>query len=106
MPEMRLIDANALQNLLLPIATGLEKEYGSLGGAVSGVMMHIDNAPTVDAAPVVHSFWSYDDEDGHNNYDLHCDRCGGSVGYRCGNPVKSKYCPNCGANMDGGGSDD
>ena len=53
----RLIDADALQRLLLPIATGLEKEYGSLGGAVSGVMLHIDNAPTVDAVPVVHGRW-------------------------------------------------
>ena len=51
--EKRLIDANALQRLLLPIAMGLEKEYGSLGGAVSGVMMHIDNAPIVDAVEVV-----------------------------------------------------
>ena len=51
--EKRLFDANALQRLLLPIATGLEKEYGSLGGAVSGVMLHIDNAPTVDAVEVV-----------------------------------------------------
>ena len=51
--EKRLIDANALQNLLLPIAIGLEKEYGSLGGAVSGVMMHVDDAPTVDAVEVV-----------------------------------------------------
>ena len=47
--EKRLIDANALQRLLLPIAIGLENEYGCLGGAVSGVMKHIDNAPTVDA---------------------------------------------------------
>ena len=50
---MRLIDADALQNILLTITTALEHEYGSLGGAVSGCMKHIDNAPTVDAVPVV-----------------------------------------------------
>ena len=50
---MRLIDADALQNILLTIATALEHEYGSLGGAVSGCMKHIDSAPTVDAVPVV-----------------------------------------------------
>ena len=50
---MKLIDADALQNILLPITTALEHEYGSLGGAVSGCMKHIDNAPTVDAVPVV-----------------------------------------------------
>ena len=51
--EKRLIDAYALQNILLPITTALEHEYGSLGGAVSGCMKHIDNAPTVDAVSVV-----------------------------------------------------
>ena len=50
---MRLIDADALQNILLTIAIALKHEYGSLGGAVSGCMKHIDNAPTVDAVPVV-----------------------------------------------------
>ena len=50
---MRIIDADALQNILLPITTALENEYGNLGGAVIGCMMHIDNAPTVDAVPVV-----------------------------------------------------
>ena len=50
---MRLIDADALQNILLPITTALEHEYGSLGGAVSGCMKHIDNAPTIDATLVV-----------------------------------------------------
>lgn len=53
MAEKRLIDAYALQNILLPIITALEHEYGSLGGAVSGCMKHIDNAPTVDAVEVV-----------------------------------------------------
>ena len=51
--NMRLIDADALQNLLIPVATGLEKQYGCLGGAVSGVMQHIDAQPTIDAVPVV-----------------------------------------------------
>ena len=50
---MRLIDADALQNILLPITTALEHEYGNLGGAVSGCMKHIDNATTVDAVSVV-----------------------------------------------------
>ena len=50
---MRLIDADALQRVLLPITFAFEREYGSLGGAVSGCMKHIDNAPTVDAVEVV-----------------------------------------------------
>lgn len=49
---MRLIDANALQRVLLPITSALEHEYGSLGGAVSGVIKHIDSAPTIYAVPV------------------------------------------------------
>ena len=50
---MRLIDTDALQMALLPITFSLEREYGSLGGAVSGCMKHVDNAPTVDAVEVV-----------------------------------------------------
>lgn len=50
---MRLIDADALLDKLLPIASGLAHEYGSLGGAVSGVMRHIEAAQTIDAIPVV-----------------------------------------------------
>ena len=66
---MRLIDADALQNILLPIATALEHEYGSLGGAVSECMKHIDNAPTIDAVPVIRcrecKWWQEDDDIGH-----------------------------------------
>ena len=61
----------------------------------------IDSIPAADVAPVVHGRWSCDDEDGFENLDWHCDRCGGSIGYRCGNHLFSKYCPNCGARMDG-----
>ena len=76
---MRLIDADALQNILLPITTALEHEYGSLGGAVSGCMKHIDNAPTIDAVPVVRcrecKYWG--DEDGKSH------REGGVLFARC-----------------------
>ena len=51
--EKRLIDVNALKKVLLPITYALEHEYGNLGGAVSGVIKHIDSAPTIDAVPVV-----------------------------------------------------
>ena len=51
--EKRLIDANALNRILHPIAMDLSNEYGNLGGAVSGVIMHINNAPTIDAMEVV-----------------------------------------------------
>ena len=77
----RLIDADALQRLLLPIATGLEKEYGSLGGAVSGVMLHIDNAPTVDAVEVIRC-------ESCKWYEPECENCDFWGGYR--NP--DHYC--------------
>ena len=96
--EKRLIDANALQNLLLPIAMGLEKEYGSLGGAITGVMMHIDNAPTVDAVEVVHGRWEHK-KFWKNSIQYHTNEC--SI---CHNNVSSRnayqYCPHCGARMD------
>ena len=70
----------------------------------------LDNIPTVDVAPVVHSYWeSYDcsqymgtDEYGEPKwrdgkfYVCHNHRC------RRKTVVKSHYCPNCGAKMDGG----
>ena len=51
--EKRLIDANALNRTLHPIAMDLANKYGNLGGAVSGVIMHINNAPTVEAVEIV-----------------------------------------------------
>lgn len=67
--EKRLIDANALQRVLLPITSAFRHEYGSLGGAVSGVMKHIDSAPTIDAVPVVRC-WECKHCDPEN---YHCD---------------------------------
>ena len=73
-------------------------------------VMAIEDAPTVDAVEVVHGQWEKYTEEKFNGYDAdgriryrkvriyYCDKCGhGSV-------VKSNYCPNCGAKMDGDGN--
>lgn len=57
----------------------------------------IDNAPTVDAIEVVHAKWERNEHD-----KIVCSRCKNEpllddFGYW----VMSKYCPNCGAEMDG-----
>ena len=74
----------------------------------------IYNAPTVDAAPVVHGYWHIDDydsgePDGYAAFiEVHCSECGyelgaesGQYGWAYGDPFPLKYCPNCGAKMDG-----
>lgn len=58
------------------------------------VAAEIDRAPgAYDVAPVRHGRW---------NPDGSCSRCGE---YDNKDPFGSKFCPNCGAKMDGGGVD-
>ena len=61
-----------------------------------------ENAPAVDAVPVVHGRWLLLDE--CSNEGVYCSVCHKKV-YRteyANQKVKSNYCPNCGAKMDGG----
>ena len=80
------------------------------GDCLTRVRDMVRKAPAADVAPVVHSYWeSYDcsqymgtDEYGEPKwrdgkfYVCHNHRC------RRKTVVKSHYCPNCGARMDGG----
>ena len=62
----------------------------------------ISEIPAADVAPVVHGRWGtgrFNLETG--NYEEQCTRCR-NFSKEYGNP----YCPNCGAKMDGGDSDE
>ena len=61
----------------------------------------IDNFPTTDVAPVRHAKWELIDE--CINEGVYCSNCRKKI-YRseyANQKVKSNYCPNCGAKMDG-----
>lgn len=77
---MRLIDANAL-----PVKTNQRKQYV--------LYTAIEDAPTIDAVPVVHGRWIDTRE-----------YCGDYMCSNCKELYRTNvfnYCPNCGARMDG-----
>lgn len=98
---MRLIDADALKKHM-----GCEDavKYGNETPeqqhiSYSTLMMYeiadyIEDMPTIEAEPVRHSYWTRDGE---------CHNCG-EMGLYNGNEelVPSRWCPCCGAKMDGG----
>ena len=106
--EMRLIDANALKDSFCQ-ACSTNKRYhrtddecrskrDSYGNGCFKMRL-IDQAPTLDAAPVVHGQW----EKHPNMYGfVRCSECRDCVVWdEWVNNEKWKYCPNCGAKMDG-----
>lgn len=85
---MRLIDADAL------IAEYDRVHIGPVGGARKLMV----DAPTVDAIEVVHGEWIFNRGQAYGEPLYFCSVCtdGGSEW------GTDKYCPNCGAKMDGG----
>lgn len=95
---MRLIDADAL--LRNTVYNTLSAPYIT--------KRDVEEAPTVDAVPVVHGRWIVDEmADGHPVWV--CSVCGEEDCYAfTWGEVKRQddlYCPKCGAQMDGGGND-
>ena len=53
-----------------------------------------------DSVPVKHGRWEYTDYGGVGNW--HCSVCHNIVVGAKGTSLRTPYCPNCGARMDGG----
>ena len=93
---MRLIDADdlrkELKDYVFPIT---ENNLMGAADAYYRTVHLIDNAPTIDAQPVVHGKWIY-------KYMRHseCSNCGELRNVYT--QICWNYCPNCGAKMDGG----
>ena len=66
----------------------------------------IDEAPTVDAVEVVHGKWvrRIVDWSAPYSWKVECSNCDFDI-CGLGDAVLFKYCPNCGAKMDGGNED-
>lgn len=68
---------------------------------LGAVLAEIDEAPTVDAVPVVHGRWVHHYHDSGEPIDdkWYCSEC-----HMCNDHRRTWYCPNCGAKMDGDGN--
>lgn len=122
MADVRLIDANALIKGFEDAGLGDHSLIESVLAA--GVYAGIENAPTIDAVPVVHGRWEWYEDWGPSTWleppDLDkvgwkCSNCGIDLGDYLTDCLgvtvyvdeedkmpKIKSCPNCGAKMDGG----
>ena len=100
---MRMIDADVL---LKHLTNCIETTKGLFRSVCVAIKCFVEQMPAVDAAPVVHGYWFLTEPE----Y-LNCSVCGDS--YYTGIETLSmaldhlefagghKFCPNCGAKMDG-----
>lgn len=97
---MKLIDGDVLVAIF---ANCPEGDFSS-----AEVARTIDNAPTIDAVPVVHAYWRFR-KVREGNHQYICSNCNDSFGFRGDEydlPKQSfvrkdyRFCRNCGARMD------
>ena len=95
--KMKLIDAEQF-DVVCDANENREERSDDFIAGVLWMLNRIDEAHTVDAAPVRHGSWSetYDPDDGFMAKKYYCSACGDWNTYG-----KSHFCPNCGAKMDG-----
>ena len=97
---MRLIDADALKNLICnDCPARIRCEDSIISGSCSDID-RIDNMPTVDAKPVKHGEW-ITSQLGKPTKEWKCTACQGLIMLPVFvNNCYYDYCPNCGARMD------
>ena len=99
---MRLIDADALKTKIQKIkAEALEHGFAPESVCGDILLNFLDNAPTIEAKPVVHAHW----ENEHLNRYGHLCHCCSNCGFSASHKDKN-WCANCGAQMDEEVSDD
>ena len=89
------------------VAGGLVNDYTEgFCDCVDEARETIKNMPAADVAPVVHGRWIGKPLCGNAN--CRCSECGGvfQIHANLHGKVLQKYCPNCGAKMDGEEQDD
>lgn len=82
---MRLIDADNFKESLI--------NYGIGRQSLERLIVALDDAPTVEAAPVVHGKWDVF----RKGIDYQCSECYWSTDFN----IPRNFCPNCGAKMNG-----
>ena len=115
--EKRLIDANALVDAIEDIGWYHINAKGKLVEGANpanntpiykafDIYNAIKNAPTVDAVEVVHGKWAIFEDAYMGEYVYQCSVCKSELVTLEGTQADDlwKYCPNCGAKMDGDGN--
>lgn len=96
---MRLIDAEALKTKILILLCEVQKHGFTPPEQIVNLgllLQYIDNAPTIEAKPIVHAHW--DEVSGGRTT---CTNCGNYPLYDYFGRLKfSDICPHCGALMD------
>lgn len=103
---MRLIDADELKETIGKYEFNSPNERYKQGGeCVLNFYMPkiIDDAPTIEAEPVRHGEWKH-----VAGMNIKCSECGRYFPVKefDSRPFDINYCPNCGAKMEGGVSDE
>lgn len=79
---------------------GIIKEFIWRGDSVVGKRrIDLSYMPTIEAEPVRHGYWE-NANSRPKTYIRKCSVCGKEA-YFCGRGCSYKFCPNCGAKMDG-----
>ena len=117
----RYIDADALMKVIREHDYPLRSHFNSTdnGMFTIGVQQAVDEAPTIEAVPVVRGEWivdecdSTDDVPSYSWICFHCSECNadydleeGQYGWCRYEKIPYNYCPNCGCDMRGESNSD
>ena len=94
---MRLIDADKLENIIKYAYDAFAGESPeNVHKSIGATLNIVKEMSTIKDEPIKHGKWIKRFGNRYMFYIYDCSKC------ECPNPMKTKYCPNCGAKMDGG----